>query len=387
MPLGYRLIRTLAACVACFSCIATAAAQSPETWAQCTNRDPRLVDQAIAACSDIISASDNDRDAAATARALVARARASISRADWSRAAADLDRVLQRDTTSPDAAYAFTARATARYQMSDFAGAIADCDAALRLDPRNEQALRLRSFAHVAQGTASSADGAGAMPDALQVYLARGPAGSCGEKCEEWIAVEGTVDFQGPQRLIAALDRLGGRKLPVVLNFRGASNLRSAMNVGKILRDRGFEAAVGQTLVDECDDPLQARCMALKRAGKPLQARLVPSRVCDIACLLGLAGGVRRTLPDATTVVIGGMVVANRIGLQAAEPFREGRHVRMRDLVKVHFTQMGVDPQVADMLEEHLRPSAHDRIAARGCRATAHRDGAIGSHSGPMAFV
>ena len=68
MPLRYRLIRTLATCVvACVSCIAAAAAQSPASWTLCASRDVRLADQAIAACSDIISASDNDRDAAATA--------------------------------------------------------------------------------------------------------------------------------------------------------------------------------------------------------------------------------------------------------------------------------------------------------------------------------
>ena len=72
-----------------------------------------------------------------------------------------------------------------------------------------------------------------------------------------------------------------------------------------------------------------------------------------VACVLGLAGGIRRTLPDATTVVIGGMAVCNRIGLLADEPFREGRHVRTRDLLKLHLTQMGVDPQVADLMEEH----------------------------------
>jgi hypothetical protein len=69
--------------------------------------------------------------------------------------------------------------------------------------------------------------------------------------------------------------------------------------------------------------------------------------------VLSLAGGVRRTVPDATTVVIGGSWIPNRIGLAAAAPFREGRHVRFRDLIKLHLTQMGVDPQVADMMEEH----------------------------------
>jgi hypothetical protein len=181
----------------------------------------------------------------------------------------------------------------------------------------------------------------------------RGPAGACGEKCEEWIAGEGPIDWLGPQRLIAVLDRVGARKLPVVLNFRGASSLHAAMSIGKILRERGFDATVGQTLVDECPDPLEAGCMALKRAGKPLQATLAPSTACGIACVLSLAGGVRRTVPDSAGVAIEGMWVPNRIGLHAIPLFREGRHIRYRDLIKVHLTQMGVDPQVADMMEDN----------------------------------
>jgi tetratricopeptide (TPR) repeat protein len=292
------------------------------------------------------------------AGALVRSARAHVGRADWRRVAADLDPVLQQDASlqsapSQSALWAFTARATTRYHLSDFAGAIADSNEALKLDPRNAQALRIRAFAQAGQGTASSTDGAGSLPDALMIYVARGRAGACGENCEEWIAVEGTVDQEGPRRVIAALDRLGARKLPVVLNFRGPSNVYAAMSIGKLLRERGFAATVGQTLVDDCEDPLEAHCMALKRAGKPLRAGLVPSPTCGVACVLGLAGAVRRTLPQTTAVVIGGMAVGNRIGLQAAEPSREGRHVQTRDLVKVHLTKMGVDPKVADMMEEH----------------------------------
>jgi tetratricopeptide (TPR) repeat protein len=286
--------------------------------------------------------------------ALVSRARAAIARADWSGAIAELDQALRLDSTSSVAAEAFTLRATARYQTSDFTGAIVDCEAALKINPRNEQALKIRSFAHVASGTASSNEGLGSMPDALMVYVAHGPAGACGEKCEEWLAVEGTVDWQGPRRVIAALDRLGTRKLPVVLNFRGRSGFEPSMTIGKILRGRGFDTTAGQTLVEDCRDPLQAECLALKRAGKPVKARLVPSKVCDIPCLLALAGGVRRTLPDSTAVIITGMFVPNRIGLEATAPFREGRHVRTRDLIKAHLTLMGVDPQLADMMERNF---------------------------------
>jgi tetratricopeptide (TPR) repeat protein len=309
---------------------------------------------AVADCDEVLKLTASDEQALRIrASAFVTRARASFARADWNRAVPDLDQALQLDSEPQAKAYAFATRATARYQMSDFAGAIADCEEALKLNPRNEQALRIRAFAHVAQGTASSTDGPTSMPDALMVYVAHGPAGACGERCDEWLAVEGTVDWDGPRRLTAALDRLGTRRIPVALNFRERSGLTPAMSMGKLLRERGFETTVGQTLVEGCEDPLAASCVALKRTGKPVQARLVASKVCDVACLLGLAGGVRRTVPDSTTVVIGSMWVPNRIGVQAEEPFRDGRHTRFRDLIKLHLTQMGVDPQVADMMEDN----------------------------------
>jgi Tfp pilus assembly protein PilF len=462
MSLWYKLIRTLAICVAaCLSGIANGAAESSSaSMTLCASRDLKLADQAIAACTAIIAASEKNSEAAATAHgyrgialrrrgsagdaeqglrdletavgagldtaiayvfrghmhlarrepdiaiaacneairldpqlaaafalrgaafaakqdfaraagdyseairidpsyaaaagagATAGRATAESAPADWSSAPAEPDRAPQVDATSRVEAAILARRATTRYQKSDYAGAIADCEEALKLDPRNEQALRIRTAAHAAQGTASSTTGFGSMPDVLMVYVARGPVGACGEKCDEWLAVEGTVDREGPRRFTAALDRLGTRKIPVVLNFRGSSGLTNAMSIGRLLRERGFEATVGQTLVDGCEDPLAASCIALKRSGKPVQARLVPSKVCDIACVLGLAGGVRRTVPDATTVVITGMWIPNRIGVEAVAPFREGRHAHFHDLIKVHLTLMGVDPQVADMMEE-----------------------------------
>jgi tetratricopeptide (TPR) repeat protein len=305
------------------------------------------------------AAGDRDRMPAADAArvgALLSRARAAIAREDWRGALPDLDEALRLDSTSSLAAEAFTLRATARYQTSDYAGAIADSNAALKMNPRNEQALKIRSYAHVAQGTASSTKGAESLPSAVMVYVARGPAGSCGEKCEEWLAVEGMLDGEAPRRVIAALDRLGTRKLPVVLDFRGNNNLRSAMSIGKILRGRGFDTTVGQTVAEGCRDLPQPECTTLKRAAAPVKATLIPNRVCDIACLLSFAGGVRRTLPGSTTVVISGMFIPNRIGVAAAAPFREGRYTQYRDLFKVHFSEMGLDPRVAAIMDENYDP-------------------------------
>jgi hypothetical protein len=67
--------------------------------------------------------------------------------------------------------------------------------------------------------------GIGSPTDAMIFYVARGAAGACGPGCSEWIAAEGTVQWDTHKRLIAILDRQAGRKLPVIIHSWGRSNL------------------------------------------------------------------------------------------------------------------------------------------------------------------
>src|SRR3954451_14394880 len=96
--------------------------------------------------------------------------------------------------------------------------------------------------------------GFGSPPDAMIFYVARGAAGACGHGCSEWIAAEGTVQWDTHKRLINILDRQAGRKLPVVIHSWGESNLDVATSLGRILRSRGIDATIGSTEVDACKD-------------------------------------------------------------------------------------------------------------------------------------
>ena len=60
--------------------------------------------------------------------------------------------------------------------------------------------------------------GIGSPPDAMIFYVARGAADACGQGCSEWIAAEGTVQWDTHKRLIAILDRQAGRRLPVIIH-------------------------------------------------------------------------------------------------------------------------------------------------------------------------
>src|SRR5450631_1734031 len=126
--------------------------------------------------------------------------------------------------------------------------------------------------------------GIGSPPDAMIFYVAHGPAGACGPGCSEWIAAEGTVQWDTHKRLIAILDRQNGRRLPVVIHSWGESNLNVSTSLGRILRGRGIDTMAGPTDVEACHGKAEAECFALKRLGGPLDAKIkTPDTVCDLA--------------------------------------------------------------------------------------------------------
>ena len=191
----------------------------------------------------------------------------------------------------------------------------------------------------------------GSLPDAVLIYPAHGASGACGENCSHWLAAEGAVQWDGYKRVIAGLDRFPDRKRPVFLNVRGQGNLSAATSIGRILRERGVDVGIGRTIADQCQGLSELDCVALKRSGVSLNASLSSIGTCDLACVLILAGGVRRMLPENTTVVIQGTHILNRLGLNVSDDHREGVHARFREQTKLYFAQMGVDPALADTMD------------------------------------
>src|SRR5882762_7347043 len=102
--------------------------------------------------------------------------------------------------------------------------------------------------------------GIGSPPDAMIFYVAHGPAGACGPGCSDWIAAEGTVQWDTHKRLIAILDRQPGRKLPLIIHSWGGANLNVAASMGRILRDRGLDTTAGATEVEACAGKSEAEC-------------------------------------------------------------------------------------------------------------------------------
>ena len=196
--------------------------------------------------------------------------------------------------------------------------------------------------------------GFGSPQDAMIFYVAHGAAGACGQGCSDWIAAEGTVQFDTHKRLINILDRNAGHKMPVIIHAWGNSNLNTAIGLGRIMHDRGVDASAGTTVVDACNGKDEAECFALKRPGGPLDAKLnVTGQTCDLGCVLMLVGGVNRSLPASTKVMLGGMAIHNRLAPNVSEERRQGLTTLYGEQFRVYLKEMGVQPELLDIVDHN----------------------------------
>ena len=100
-----------------------------------------------------------------------------------------------------------------------------------------------------------------AEPLATDAFL---PGEGCGGRlragCSEWIAAEGNIDEDAPERLRDFLVSLNGRDIPIFFNS-GGGYMGKARELGRILRERKISAGVGRTIPTGCrvadanDDP------------------------------------------------------------------------------------------------------------------------------------
>jgi hypothetical protein len=130
----------------------------------------------------------------------------------------------------------------------------------------------------------------------MRFVVVRGSNPLCNPDCPEWIAAEGAITPQTPQKFSHLLATLGDRRLPVVISSRGG-DLFGALAAGRIIHDRKLDVAVGRTDFVGCD-PVEWNCLAKDGAYAGLSVETGGD--CDSACALMLAGGARRLVgPEA----------------------------------------------------------------------------------------
>ena len=131
----------------------------------------------------------------------------------------------------------------------------------------------------------------------MRFVVVRSNAVGCEPNCPEWISAEGTIEAGTPALLKRMLKRLGGRKLPIVVDSPGG-NVDAALTLGRLIRKSGLDIAVGKTWFDGCM-PDDRDCAGNKGGdaiyfGEPYAS----GAICNSACPLMFAGGVRRVVGE-----------------------------------------------------------------------------------------
>ena len=74
---------------------------------------------------------------------------------------------------------------------------------------------------------------------------------------------------------------------------------------------------------------------------------------CDLACVLMLVGGVHRSLPPGTKMILSGMFIRNRLAPNVSDERREGLTLRFGEQFRMYLRDMGVEPELLDIVDRN----------------------------------
>jgi hypothetical protein len=179
-------------------------------------------------------------------------------------------------------------------------------------------------------------------------FVAKGAPDACGPGCSEWIAAQGDIDVDAPQRFRDLLVSLRGRKLPVVFDSPGGY-MGKARELGRILREHRMTASVGKTVPEGCraEGATEASCRRLIRSKGVVRARLQTDDArCYSACVEAFTGASFRQLAAAARMGVHATHLESNGRAEKAPPDESEYSGRRRYLI-----EMGVDPALVDAAE------------------------------------
>jgi hypothetical protein len=183
-------------------------------------------------------------------------------------------------------------------------------------------------------------------------YLAKGSPDSCGQGCSEWIAADGIIDEGASERMRAFLKRLSGPKRPIYFMSPGGT-VSDALAMGRLMRDGGFTAGVGQTIAENCEPK---ECADAKKAGRELQAKLSSfGAYCASACVYALVGArTREVAPEARLGIHAGAIRLKGIpkGVRIPPGFISAREHEFSRRTKRYLAEMGIKPALLDAAQQ-----------------------------------
>jgi len=175
----------------------------------------------------------------------------------------------------------------------------------------------------------------------MTVTLVRSDAADCGTHCAEWLALTGMIVPGTPALLRAALDRLGHRSVPVLVDSPGGS-VEAGMAMGKMIRARKLDVIVGGTVLTECGRTDRA-CLSRRSAGERPGYVAGGIAACASACALVLAAGTERSVGPNSYVGVHQMVTRRTFN-RVFNLFRVVRRVVGGHVVEVSRTLVSTRP-------------------------------------------
>jgi hypothetical protein len=177
---------------------------------------------------------------------------------------------------------------------------------------------------------------------------------ACEPNCPEWLSAEGQIEPGSAPAFAEAINRLDGRRLPILIHSPGGS-VTDAIAMGKLIRAKGLAVAVARTLMPNCAE-------TAPRCPDGPGTAITGGAICASACALVLAGGVERLVGPVPQVGVHQITavlretdgVTHRTSTQKSyEP--EGADAEVKD----YLTAMGVGDPVMAMLRKTPAASVH----------------------------
>jgi hypothetical protein len=190
----------------------------------------------------------------------------------------------------------------------------------------------------------------------LTIYLAKGPANSCGPGCDRWIAIEGDVDHDAAARISHFLRDVKDTQRPIYLHSPGGE-VGEAYRIGHLLRSRKAVARVGRTIVAACAENAQVddACLKIKNAGGEVEAEVTSRHaMCNSACgYLFLGATTREVAPDAAMAVHNSKLRLTFLGHPSAQQVAvsTGRGMATADRERASYiAAMGIRAELNDLI-------------------------------------
>ncbi|TIN17049.1 MAG: hypothetical protein E5Y31_29715, partial [Mesorhizobium sp.] len=142
-------------------------------------------------------------------------------------------------------------------------------------------------------GRAFATDTAQDLGPTMRFGIVRSNAPGCEPICPEWISAEGSIEAGTPVLFKRMLKTLGGRKLPIVVNSPGG-NVEAALALGRLIRKNKLDIAIGKTVFSGCRSDAKDCQDPDKNGARYFGNALAYSAMCNSACPLMFAGGIRR---------------------------------------------------------------------------------------------